>query len=256
MKLETLQKKIIKEFGSDATQANYLKKADRGLWDSEKILIKKYFKPKSTILDIGCGTGRTTIPLYNLGYKVLGIDLVPEMIMNAEKIAQEKKLNINYEVGDATKLKYPNNFFDNAIFFTNGFGQIPGQQKRQAAIKEIYRILKPGGYFILVAHTKVKNDISWFWIKSFLKFYILKPLGIKIADIDFGDYIFTRHINGVALKQTQFMHIANKRIIIRHIKQVGFNLIFTKRENKISNNDIHNKDNVYNHPPIFFVCQK
>ncbi len=256
MTVEDLQKNIIKEFGSDVTQKSYLKKADRGLWDSEKILIAKFFKPKSTLLDIGCGTGRTTIPIYNLGYKVLGIDLVPEMITNAKKIAQEKKLAINYVVGDATNLKYSDSSFDDVIFSTNGFGQIPSKQKRQKALEEIYRVIKPGGIFILVAHVRVKWDLSFFWIKNFLKLYILKPLGIKIQEIDFGDYIFIRHIDGVALKQTQFMHIANETTAIKQLKQAGFNIIFAKRENEISNKDIHDQDNVYNHPPMFFVCQK
>ncbi len=256
MTVEELQKNIIKEFGSEVTQKNYLKKADRGLWKSEEILIAKFFKPKSTLLDIGCGTGRTTIPLYNLGYKVLGIDLVPEMIANAKKIAQEKYLTIDYEVSDATNLKYPDNSFDNAIFSTNGFGQIPSKQKRQKALQEIYRVIKPSGYFILVAHARVKADFSLFWLKNFLKLYILKPLGIKIKEVDFGDYIFVRNIDGVNLRQTQFMHIANETTVIEQLKQAGFNIIFAKRENEIADIDIHDQDNVYNHPPIFFVCQK
>ena len=256
MTVEDLQKNIIKEFGSEVTQKNFIKKADRGLWNSEKILIAKFFKPKSTILDIGCGTGRTTIPLNNLEYKVLGIDLVPEMIANAKKIAQEKNLAIDYEVGDATNLKYQDNSFDNAIFSTNGFGQIPSRQKRQKALEQIYRVIKPGGYFILVAHVRVKGDFSFFWLKNFLKLYILKPLGIKIKEVDFGDYIFTRHVDGIKLEQKQFMHIAKKITVIKQIKQAGFNIIFAKRENDVSNIDIHDKDNVYDHPPIFFVCQK
>jgi ubiquinone/menaquinone biosynthesis C-methylase UbiE len=256
MTVEDLQKNIIKEFGSDITQKSYLKKADRGLWNCEKILIAKFFKLNSTVLDIGCGTGRTTIPLYNLEYKVLGIDLVPEMIISAKKIAQEKNLAIDYEVGDATNLKYPDNSFDNAIFSTNGFGQIPSQEKRQKALEEIYRVIKPNGYFILVAHVRVKSDFSFFWLKNFLKLFILKPIGIKIQEVDFGDYIFTRYVDGIKLEQKQFMHIAKEKTIIRQLKQAGFNLIFAKRENEISDKDIHDKDNVYDYPPMFFVCQK
>jgi ubiquinone/menaquinone biosynthesis C-methylase UbiE len=137
-----IQQQIINEFGSEITQEAYIKKAEKGLWESEKILIEKYFKPESTILDIGCGTGRTTIPLCEMGYKIIGIDITPEMIQNAQKIAEAKKIKISYEVGDAVNLKYQNNSFDNTIFSNNGWIQIPGQENRYCALKEIHRILK------------------------------------------------------------------------------------------------------------------
>ncbi|MDD4332587.1 MAG: methyltransferase domain-containing protein [Patescibacteria group bacterium] len=252
----TLQNKIIEEFGSDATQANYVKKVDRGLWDSEKILIDKYFQTGCSILDIGCGTGRTTISLFKLGYKVSGVDITPEMIQNAQKIAKEKNLNISYEVGDAAKLKYADNSFDNAIFSNNGFGQIPGSEKRQNALKEIYRVLKPGGCFILVAHARFKGDISRFWIKNWLKIYILKPLGFKIEELEFGDYIFERYINDIKIGRTQFMHIANAKNLKKQIEMAGFKIIFSGRENKITTENLHDRDNVYDFAPMFYVCKK
>ena len=138
-----LQKKIIEEFGSGVTQEAYIKNAEKGLWGAEKILIQKYFKPGSGVLDIGCGTGRTTMPLYELGYKVVGIDITPEMIRNAQKIAEKKGLTITCEVGDAAQLKYGDNSFDNALFSNNGWTQIPGEEKRFEALKEIYRVLSP-----------------------------------------------------------------------------------------------------------------
>lgn len=255
MAVEDLQRSIIKEFGSDVTQKKYLKNAKTWLWDSEKVLISKFFKPKSTILDIWCGTGRTTIPLKNLEYNVIGIDLVPEMIGNAKKIAQSMHLKIDYEVGDTTNLKYRDNSFDNVIFSTNGFWQIPSNTKREKALKEIYRVIQPWGYFILIAHVRAKGDFNLFWIQSFLKIFLLKPLGIKIQEIDFGDYIFIRNIDWVNLNQTQFMHITNEKNLIKQLKASGFNIIFAKRENEIST-DVHDQDNVYNYPPMIFICQK
>src|SRR4030042_3677960 len=172
-----IQQLIIKEFGSEITQKAYKEWAERGLWEAEKIFIDKYFKKGSSVFDIGCGTGRTTIPLFKADYKVEGIDITPEMIFNATEIAEKKNLPIIYRVGDATNLGYKDNSFDNAIFSNNGWTQIPGKEKRFKAIEEIYRILKPGGYFIFTTHERRWRGYFWFWLKQLAKLYILKPFG-------------------------------------------------------------------------------
>ena len=258
-----IQEEVINEFGSKPTQEKYTQIAEEGFWQSEEVLIKKYFKINSSILDVGCGTGRTTIPLYQMGYKVTGVDITPQMIATAQKIAQSKNLNIDYQVGDATNLGFQDNFFDNALFSNNGWTQIPGKQNRQKALKEIYRILKPGGHYIFTAHKRYYSDFyCLFWIKQWVKFYILKPLGFKIKEIDFGDRFFRRHIGDKKLKQKQYIHISSIKEVKKQIKESDFKLVYQASMGGISKIDadsqkasLAKRDNAAK-TPIFYVCKK
>lgn len=245
-----LKEHVINAFSSKFTQEWYVKKAESGLWGSEEILIRKYFKPKSKILDIGCGTGRTTISLHKLGYTVIGIDITPEMINNAKIISKCKKLKIKYEIGDATDLIYKNSSFDNALFSFNGWTQIPGKNNRLKALSEIYRILKPGGHFIFTSHIRKMQGFTMFWTKQWINIYILKPLGAKIKEVDYGDYFFDIESTNKSNNQKQYIHLPSLKYVKKQITKVGFKLIYLVR------GDVISCKNTDEDPPIFYICKK
>ena len=128
-----------------------------GLWKGEALLIDKYYAKNSSVLDIGCGSGRTTFPLAKKGFKVVGVDLVPEMIKTAKELAKSFDMAIDFQVGDATNLHFNENSFENALFSFCGWNQIPGRENRLKALKEINRVLKPGGYFIFASKISSLN---------------------------------------------------------------------------------------------------
>lgn len=244
-----LKEHVMKEFGSEPAQRFYREKAEEGLWPPEKFLIKKYFKPKSSILDIGCGTGRTTIPIFKQNHKVTGIDITPEMIENAKKIASSKKLKIKYELGDATNLELKNNSFDNALFSNNGWTQIPGQENRLKALKEVNRILKPKGVFIFTTHVRTFKGYFWFWTWQWVKLYILKPLKFPIDEEEWGDRFFKRESSSsLPYNKKQYIHIPTAEKVKEQIAQSEFKLVYYEMGNKIA------KTNKYY--PMFYVCQK
>ncbi|MFA5021550.1 MAG: methyltransferase domain-containing protein [Patescibacteria group bacterium] len=261
--INNLQQEIIDEFSSELTQDKYLEIGQKGLWQSEEILIDKYFAKNSSVLDVGCGSGRTTLPLFQKGYQVIGVDLTPKMIESAKKIITAKNLNIDYQIGDATKLEFKDNFFDNAIFANNGWTQIPSQAKRQKALDEIYRVLKPSGYFIFTTHKRNYSlSRSIFWVGQWIKVYILKPLGYNIKEIEFGDLFFQRNVSGKNLDQKQFIHIPSVGEVKRQIKRSGFKLIETVLMGELSSSDAASrrstltKSDDANKSPVFYVCQK
>jgi ubiquinone/menaquinone biosynthesis C-methylase UbiE len=242
---------VLQEFSSKQVQEAYEEMTREGLWRSEEKLFKKYFKKGSKILDIGCGSGRTTFPLARMGHDVIGIDITPAMIETAKRLAKEFKNGIDFQVGDATSLKFKNDAFDNALFSFNGWDQIPGEESRLKTLKEACRVMKPGGYFIFTSHLRAMKGHFRSWVKQWIKFYVLKPLGFAIKELEFGDIFFKRG-SKEEYENEQFIHIPKLSKIKELIKESGFELIFYEKRNSITKED----EKLKSGNCTMFVCRK
>jgi len=100
---------------------------------------------KMSILDMGCGPGRLTIPLAKkVGDqgKVVAVDIQAGMLRRAEAKAKQAELtNIQFVQAGAGEGKLGKECFDRALLVTV-LGEIPN---RELAVKEIFDALKPGG---------------------------------------------------------------------------------------------------------------
>ncbi len=193
-----------------------------GLWASEKQVFTKYLQTSDRILDVGCGTGRTTFSLYDLGYHdITGLDLTPEMIAAAEEIKQERQSPIEFMVGNAKELPFEAAQFDAVIFSFNGLMSIPNGIERFKALQEINRVLKAGGIFVFTTHDREKDENYFaFWEEERERW----DQGLERADLyEFGDLITTSKNEERAI----FIHIPNQAEVRDFLERGGFSILET-----------------------------
>lgn len=205
-------------FNEEGAVQHYAKAvANVGLWESEEKLARRHFRLEDELLDLGCGAGRVSIGLWELGFlNVRGADLAESMVAEANRIADCLGCPIRFERQDATGLDFPDGSFDGVIFAFNGLMQIPGRKNRRAALREIHRILRVGGRFLF--STLDRED------RLYSKVF---------ADRDDFDHDLTRNRNLVEYGDrhfatehgTTFMHVPLSSEVMEDLEQTGFELL-------------------------------
>lgn len=94
-------------------------------------------------LDIGCGEGNNTRLLAARGAQMSAIDIAETFIRYAREAEAEQPLGIGYQVASALSLPFGDEAFDFATAFMS-FQDMPEQP---VALREAWRVLKPGGFF-------------------------------------------------------------------------------------------------------------
>lgn len=97
------------------------------------------------VLDIGCGKGETSVFFAKRGAKVIAMDISPEMINVTKKLSDIHHVgkNIKTTVADIQKLPFESNRFN----IVHGKAVLHHVDLHKA-VKEVYRVLKPGGIAI------------------------------------------------------------------------------------------------------------
>ncbi len=97
-------------------------------------------KQQGKILDLGSGAGRHLTKIKN--GKMYLVDFSDEMIKFARKKAAQKNIPAKFFVAEISELPFENNFFDSAIAISSIHCE-KNSTKREKAVKELYRVLKP-----------------------------------------------------------------------------------------------------------------
>ncbi|MEI6861939.1 MAG: class I SAM-dependent methyltransferase [Verrucomicrobiota bacterium] len=148
-----------------------------GLWASERILIGRFFPDHAApLLEAGCGAGRVTLGLWELGYRDLtAFDFAAEPLAQARHLATERgAAAIRFLQADATQLSRgavnltaseppergqvdratPGPGYSGALFLFNGLMQIPGRDGRRAALRGLRAVCAPGAPLLFTTHDR------------------------------------------------------------------------------------------------------
>jgi ubiquinone/menaquinone biosynthesis C-methylase UbiE len=118
-------------------------------------------QPCKKILEIGCGDGRLALALAQRGAQVKGIDISKVAVEVAQQIAGGLKLEqgrVDFGLGNAMKLEDASNTFDYAVSADMAEHLQPSDFDLH--LKEVHRVLKPGGAYIITLPGKTPEEIN------------------------------------------------------------------------------------------------
>lgn len=107
------------------------------------------------VVDIGCGVGRLSRAIAARASSVVGIDVSPEMVQLARS-HNEHLQNAEFVVGDGESLDGISSYSADACISLVVFQHIPDPQVTLGYVREIGRVLKPGGWAVF----QVSNDAA------------------------------------------------------------------------------------------------
>lgn len=167
-------------------------------------LLTRYGKGRGLLLDLACGTGSVSVRLAEKGYEVIGVDLSPEMLSEAQNKAYSAGQNILFLCQDMTKLDLYGTV-DAAVCTLDGLCHLPDEDSLSATLQKVSLFMNPGGVFLFDVNSVYKHravlgnntfvydtdDVYCVWQNTLL------PDGVTVQmDLDFfepvsdaGDYV-------------------------------------------------------------------
>lgn len=217
---------------------------EKGLSETEEVLITYYFDKSDNILDVGTGCGRFAIGAYTKGYKNMsGIDMNARFIERAREISSHKSCNIDFFVQNAEHTTFKDKTFETVIFTSDGFSQIPGNDNKLSVLKEIYRIMKPEGIFIMAV---IDENLVRENVPDYAK--IIDTFRESNAWESKGFY----DNNDIVIYDGGYMHFASVSETLGLIKKTNFKHLFNASAKEILGDNDKRSSNISR----FFVLKK
>jgi SAM-dependent methyltransferase len=194
-----------------------------GLWESERILLDRFLPDTGChVLEAGCGAGRVTMGLWARGYRrITAFDFAEELLEQARSLASAQGADaIAFWHLDATTVRRQalgvgdGASFDAGLFMFNGLMQIPGRQRRRAALSRLHELLRPGAPLIFTSHDRDASEAERERWRTEASLWSAGRQDPRLND--FGDRLFTDESGEV------FIHIPDRTEILSDLEATGW----------------------------------
>ena len=133
-----------------------------------------------SVLDIGCGCGAYLEELGKMGMDPYGLDLSPAMIQECRKRLRvsDEVFSSHFATGDIEAIPFPAEQFD-VVVSIGVFGYLTTDD---AALEEVWRVLKPGGLFLVSVQNAMSLSNIDFVLRTRLRRMIAGKKGVGLVD--------------------------------------------------------------------------
>ena len=189
------------------------------LFEFDEQVLSRYFVRRGAaaplVVDLGCGTGRTLVPLVKKGLRGVGVDLSRPMLEVAREKAELAGVSIDLVETNLVELDALGNASaDYCMCMFSTLGMVAGRENRASMLQHARRILKPGGLFILHAHNYWQNvrepgGLGWMahnWWHAAWR-----------SDVAVGDKVFP--YRGV---ENMYLHLFRRGELLGELRGAGF----------------------------------
>lgn len=211
---------------------------DRGLWDylhasdmvagydeamwaaplaaADVAFCERHFPAPGKLLDLGCGTGRLCQHFAEKGFDCVGVDLSEDMLSrakdNLQSIEQDARYRIRLVTANITDPSLlDGETFDYAACLFSTLGMVRGATHRARVIANAFRLLKPGGRFVLHAHNRYFRGLGW-------KRVLGQRLKTLLIRTNAGDLTMPQAYGGAPLT----LHHFTRRELVGMLEKAGF----------------------------------
>ena len=200
--------------------------ADTPLCRTDRTILHEIFLPRKstqsvTIVDLGCGSGRTAMDLAARGYSVTGVDLSQSML---ETMRQKSSGHSHISAVRANLVEldcFAADSFDHAVCMFSTLGMIEGRANRRRLLSRVAGIVAPGGRFVLHVHHRwaalgepggVRRLVRSWWRSK-------RSAYQGVGNHEFGDATYA--YRGI---EDMFMHRFSRRELLRDLNVTGWGI--------------------------------